>query len=268
VKRIMSYKIAVCVKQVPDPEFFSKVKLDPKSGTIIRTGIPSIVNPLDRHALEMALDFKDKYGAVVTVISMGPPQAVEALQVALAMGADEAYLLSDRVFAGADSLLTAEILAKGIKELGGFDLVFCGNIAVDGSTGQVPAQVAEYLGCPHITHVSEIELKDGKLEIKATRDFGYTVYEAQFPLTIGVNKYSQAPRNMTVSGIMRAVEYKMNILTSEKVKIAAKNALEGSPTRVLGMEEVKGGRKGLILTDEPKEAVKKAVERLVKLGAV
>ena len=264
----MTYKIAVCVKHVPDPEFFSKVKLDPKTGTIIRTGIPSIVNPLDRNALEMALDFKDKYGATVTAISMGPQQAVEALQIALAMGADEAYLLSDRVFAGADSLITAEILAKGLQAVDDFDLVFCGNIAVDGSTGQVPAQVAEYLGYAHITHVQEISMKGEKLEAKATRDFGHTVYEAQFPVTIAVNKYSREPRNMTVQGIMKAVNYKINIITSEKVKINEKNALEGSPTRVLGMEEVKGGRKGLILTDEPNAAAKKAVERLVKLGAV
>lgn len=264
----MSYNIAVCVKHVPHPDYFSKVKLDPKTGTIIRTGIPSVVNPLDRHALEVALSFRDKYGGRVTAISMGPPPAREALEVALAMGADEAVLLTDRKFAGADSLLTAEILAKGLKETGSFDLVVCGDFAVDGSTGQVPAQLAEYLGYPHLTHVQEISLENGKLKVKTTRETGYALYEAQLPVVIAVNKYSGVPRNMTVPGIMRAVKYELKTITADRVHLSAPNALEGSPTRVQGMTEVKGGRKAVIFTDEPAEAVKKAIEHLKKVGAL
>ncbi|MCR4441297.1 MAG: electron transfer flavoprotein subunit beta/FixA family protein [Peptococcaceae bacterium] len=264
----MSYKIAVCVKHVPHPDYFSRVKLDPKTGTIIRTGIPSVVNPLDRHALEVALSFKDKYGGSVTAVSMGPPPAREALEVALAMGADEAVLLTDRKFAGADSLLTAEILAKGLKEIASFDLVVCGDFAVDGSTGQVPAQLAEYLGYPHLAHVQEIALENGKLKAKTTRETGYAVYQAQLPVVIAVNKHAGVPRNMTVPGIMKAVKYDLKMITADKIRLLAPNALEGSPTRVQGMTEVKGGRKALILTGEPADSVKKAIEHLKKVGAL
>jgi len=265
----MSYDIAVCIKQVPDPQQFSKVKLDPITGTIIRIGIPSVINPLDLVALECAISVKEKYGGRVTVVSMGPPQAKEAIEVALAIGADEACLLSDRKFAGADSLVTAEILAKGLKEIADFDLILCGDMAVDGATGQVPAQVAEYLGYPHLTHVEELEMQQGTVRLKTTREKGYGVYEAELPIVVAVNKYAGLPRNMTVKGILRAVKYQIRILTSKNVKINSVNALEGSPTRVLGMEEVNGSRTGLIISDEDsKIAVQKAVEHLRKLGVI
>lgn len=264
----MSYKIAVCVKHVPHPDYFSKVKLDPKTGTIVRAGIPSVVNPLDLNALEMALSFKDKYGGTVTAVSMGPFQAREALEIALAMGADEAVLISDRKFGGADSLLTAEIMAKGIKETGKFDLVICGDYAVDGATGQVPAQLAEYLGYPHLAHVREIAMENGKLKVKSSRETGYAVYEAQLPMVLAVNKYAGEPRNMTVPGIMKAVKYELKMVTSANISISAANALVGSPTRVQGMTEVKGGRKAVVLTGEPADTVKKAIEHLVKVGAL
>jgi electron transfer flavoprotein beta subunit len=265
----MSYEIAVCLKQVPDPLQFSKVKLDPKTGTIIRTGIPSVINPLDLIALECALRIKEKYGGRVTVVSMGPFQAKEALEVVLAMGADEAVLLSDRKFAGADSLVTAEILAKGIKAIADFNLILCGDMAVDGATGQVPAQLAEYLGYPHLTHVEEFEIQGEKIKLKTTREAGFGVYEAELPLVVAFNKYAGSARNMTVKGIMRAVKHQIKIVTSEDVQISCSNALDGSPTRVLGMEEVSGGRTGLIINEEDsKLAVQMAVEHLRKLGAV
>jgi len=262
----MGYKIAVCIKHVPDPEQFSKIKLDPDTGTIIRTGIPSVVNPLDLYALEAAINFKEQHGGSVLAVTMGPAQAKEALEIALAMGADEACLISDKKFAGADTLVTAEILAKGIQAIGFFDLVICGDIAVDGSTGQVPAQLAEFLGWPHVSHVAEMQLEEEKMRVKSTRETGYMVYEVQFPMLLSVNKRIGEPRIITVQGIMKAVKYDPRVLTADQIPIDMPDALAGSPTRVAGMSAINTGRRGLILQDEPGVAVKKAIEHLKKLG--
>lgn len=264
----MGYKIAVCVKHVPDPEQFSKIKLDPATGTIVRAGIPSVVNPLDLCALEAALNFKERYGGSVLAVTMGPAQAKEALEIALAMGADEACLISDRKFAGADTLVTAEILSKGIQAMGPFDLVICGDIAVDGSTGQVPAQLAEFLGWPHVSHVEEINLEEEKIKVKSARETGYAVYEAQLPVLLSVNKRIGEPRIFTVFGIMKAVKYSPRILGADEISISMPDALSGSPTRVAGMSAINAGRGGLILKDEPGVAAAKAIEHLKKLGVL
>jgi len=137
-------KIVVCVKQVPDT---NEVKIDPKTGTLIRDGVPSIINPDDKNALEGALQLKDTYGGHVTVITMGPPQAKVALEEALAMGADEAILVTDRAFAGADTLATSHALAAAIKNLD-YDIIFAGRQAIDGDTAQVGPEIAEHLGMP------------------------------------------------------------------------------------------------------------------------
>ena len=172
-------KIIVCVKQVPDT---TVVKIDPKTGTLIREGVPSIINPEDKNALEEALVLKDTYGAEVTVISMGPPQAKNALREALAMGADEAILITDRVFGGADTLATSKTLAAAIKTLGEFDIIFAGRQAIDGDTAQVGPEIAEHLDIPQVTYVQEVKAEGNDLYINRALEDGYEIIKVKTPV--------------------------------------------------------------------------------------
>ena len=146
-------RIIVCVKPVPDPKHWDQVSMDPGTRTLKREGIPSIMNPLDKHALEAALSIRETRGGEVVLLSMAPPFAAPTLREGLAMGADRAVLLSDPVFAGSDSLATAYILAAGCRWIGEFDVVICGNLTIDGSTAQVSSQLAEFLDLPNVMHV-------------------------------------------------------------------------------------------------------------------
>ena len=153
-------RFIVCIKQVPDT---TNVKIDKRTGRLIREGIPTIINPEDKNALEAALSLKEKYEGEVIVISMGPPQADEALREALAMGADRAILLTDRAFAGADTMATAYSLGSAVKKIGEYDLILCGRQAIDGDTAQVGPQLAEFLKVPQITYVLEVNIEDNKI---------------------------------------------------------------------------------------------------------
>ena len=177
-------KIVVCIKQVPDT---TEIKLDPVTGTLIRDGVPSIMNPDDKGGLEFALQLKDQYGAHVTVITMGPPQAEAILREAYAMGVDRAILLSDRKFGGADTLATSNTIAAALRSLE-FDLVITGRQAIDGDTAQVGPQVAEKLGLTQITYAEEIlEVGDGKIKVKRHIDGGVETVEGPLPIVITVN---------------------------------------------------------------------------------
>ena len=177
-------KIVVCIKQVPDT---TEIRLDPVTGTLIRDGVPSIMNPDDKAGLEMALELKDQYGAHVTVITMGPPQADDILREAFAMGADRAIHLSDRKFAGADTLATSNAIAGALRMLE-FDLVITGRQAIDGDTAQVGPQVAEKLGLTQITYAEEIlEVGDSKIKVKRHIDGGVETVEGPLPIVITVN---------------------------------------------------------------------------------
>ena len=153
----MALKIVVCIKPVPDPDYYDKVSIDPVTKRITREGIPTIINPVDKNGIEAALKLKAQYGGKVTVLTMAPPNATENLKEALAMGADEAVLLSDRAFGGADTLATSYTLAKGIEKLGEYDIIFCGTESADGATAQVSSQLGEWLGIPHLWNVYNIE---------------------------------------------------------------------------------------------------------------
>ncbi|MGL4645633.1 MAG: electron transfer flavoprotein subunit beta/FixA family protein, partial [Cetobacterium sp.] len=171
-------KIVVCIKQVPDT---TEIRLDPVKGTLIRDGVPSIINPDDKGGLEEALRLKDKFGAHVTAITMGPPQADSALREAIAMGVDRAILLTDRKFAGADTLATSHAISAALKELD-YDLIIAGRQAIDGDTAQVGPQIAEFLNLPQITYVNDIKF-DGKdtFEVKRATEEGYMLLQVQKP---------------------------------------------------------------------------------------
>ena len=186
--------IVVCLKQVPDT---TAVKIDPKTGTLIRDGVPSIINPEDKHALEAALTLKDNVGGKVTVVSMGPPQAQNALREALCMGADEAILITDRAFAGADTLATSKTLAGAIRRLE-YDVVFAGRQAIDGDTAQVGPEIAEHLNIPQVTYVQGVKVEDDGLLVNRALEDGYELIKVNGPVLLTAIKELNEPRYMNV----------------------------------------------------------------------
>jgi electron transfer flavoprotein beta subunit len=192
--------IVVCIKQVPDT---TEVKLDPKTGTLIREGVPSIINPDDKAGLEAALRLKDQYGAKVTVVSMGPPQADAALKEAVAMGADEAILLSDRAFGGSDTWATSTVIASALKKLD-YDLIVTGRQAIDGDTAQVGPQIAEHLGIPNISYAEEIKLEDDSIIVKRKYEDRYHIIKCKLPCLITALSELNVPRYMTPGRIFDA----------------------------------------------------------------
>lgn len=222
--------IVVCIKQVPDT---TEVKLDPKTGTLIREGVPSIINPDDKAGLEAALRLKDQYGAHVTVVSMGPPQADVALREALAMGADEAILVTDRAFGGADTWATSSTVAAAVKKLP-YDLIITGRQAIDGDTAQVGPQIAEHLGLANISYAEEIKVEDGYITVKRQYEDRYHILKAKLPVLITALAELNPPRYMSPGGIFDAYrEKEVKVWTRPDLDVDDGNiGLKGSPTKV------------------------------------
>jgi len=264
----MSLSIVVCVKQVADPDYFNEITIDPESGRIRREKVPSILNPVDENALEEALRIRERFSGKVTAVSMGPPQAKEVLDWALTLGADEAILLCDMAFAGADSLATAYALAGAIKKLGDVDLVLCGNASADGATQQVGPQLAELLGMPHATHVRQIDFKDdGALILTRAIEYGHLTIEMELPALVAVLAEINVPRQVTAEGIITLLEKEYKEWRAEDIGVPAANlGLEGSPTKVAGMYEQKIERRQKVLTGTPEEMVKAVIAELRNEG--
>lgn len=225
-------EIIVCAKQVPDT---NEVKIDPVKGTLIREGVPSILNPDDATALEAALRLRDQQGGCVSVLSMGPPQACYMLRECMAMGADEAYLLSSRAFGGADTCATSTTLAAGVRRIGSFDILFAGRQAIDGDTAQVGPQLAQRLGIPSVTYVQRIRsvMKDTAIVERQLED-GYEVVEVRLPCLLTCVKELCEPRYMTVRGIVEAYEKEITVWNERDVALdPAECGLNASPTQVL-----------------------------------
>lgn len=224
-------RILVCVKQVPNT---NQVRIDPVKGTLIREGVPSILNPDDANALEAALQIKESIpGTEVLVITMGPPQASVMLRECLAMGADAAYLLSDRAFGGADTYSTSTTLAAGIRKIGNYDIIFAGRQAIDGDTAQVGPQVAQRLNLPSVTYVQDVRIEDGKAIVHRQMEDGYEVIEVKLPcLLTAVNELNH-PRLMTIRGIVDAYEKEVTTWGYKDVDLdPAECGLNASPTQV------------------------------------
>lgn len=266
----MAVDIAVCIKQVPNPEHFSKISLDPVTKTITREGTPVIINPVDKNALEEGLRIRERFSGKVVVLSMGPPQTRKSLEEALAMGADEAFFLCDRAFAAADTLATAYTLARGVQKIGHFDLVLCGNETVDSGTGQVGPQLAQFLSITCVTNVKEITFQEErKLIVKRALERGHMKVKVELPTLLAVGKEINKPRLITAFGIMQAAERETQVWGCEDIGAELDSiGGEGSPTRVLETLEHRPKRKGKIMTGSPEETVKKAIERLRELGGL
>lgn len=239
--------IIVTVKQVPDTQ---EVTIDPKTGTLRREGVPSMINPDDKNAIEEALRIKASRDDVeVTALSMGPPQAGTALREALAMGVDRAILLSDRAFAGADTLATSYMLSVAIKKIKKYDLIFCGRQAIDGDTGQVGPQIAEVLGLPQATFAEEINIQGNVVTVKSNFDSVIRVIEMKTPALITVSNRINKPRFKTMNGVLRAFRDKEVVTwTKEDLKLnPMRIGINGSPTWVRKTFVPSHSRDGLVI---------------------
>lgn len=253
-------KVIVCIKQVPDT---NEVRLDQETGTLIREGVPSIINPDDKAGLEAALRLKDKHGAHVLVMTMGPPQADVALREALAMGADEAVLLTDRAFAGADTWATSSTLASAIKQYD-YDLIITGRQAIDGDTAQVGPQLAERLDIVNISYAEEINIEGGHVVVKRQYEDRYHIIKAKMPCLITALSELNEPRYMTPGGIFKAYnEIEIKTVVRDELDVADENiGLSGSPTRVAKSftKPVKG--QGTVVTLDDQESATWLVDKL------
>jgi electron transfer flavoprotein beta subunit len=260
----MALRIVVCIKPVPDPEYYDKVSIDPTTKRITREGIPTIINPVDKNGIEAALQLKKTYGGKVTVITMAPPNGTENLREALAMGADEAVLLSDRAFGGADTLATSYTLAKGIEKLEGFDIVFCGAESADGATAQVSSQLGEWLKVPHLWNVFSMETQDeSSLLVKTKVENGSMEWEIKLPCLLGVARELNKPRFTSAMGIIKAKNKPISVwgksdLNAEDERLG----LTGSPTKAGAVFTPDMKRKGEMLTGTVEEIADKVIERL------
>ncbi len=261
-------KIIVPVKQVPE---VADVKVNEETGTLIRDGVPSILNPFCELAVEAAIRLKEAHGGEVTIITMGPPQAKEALWKALAMGGDEAILMTDRIFAGADTWATAFTLAQQIKKME-YDIVICGKQAIDGDTAQVGPEIAELLGIPQICYARHLEIdEDGKhVLVHRETDDGYEVVKARMPVLITATKGLNEPRLPNIMGIMKAKKKPLAEINAATLGVPEDElGLKGSPTTVRKVFPPVKKAGGIKLEEvDAKEAAKQLVEFLAKKGAI
>ena len=265
--------IVVCVKQVPDT---TNVRINPETNTLMREGVESIVNPFDEYALEQGLMLKDRHGAKLTVVSMGPPQATAVLRESLARGADDAVLVSSRAFGGADTLATSYTIAQAIKKACGGktpDLVLFGKQAIDGDTAQVGPGVSEFLGVPLVTYVRKIDVTaDGdvaKFSVESVMDDGVDTIEGNLPAVMTVLKESDAPRYAPLAGAIRAAKAEVTVLDEKAIGANPDEiGLKGSPTKVVTIfpPPIKGGGEKIVASGT--DAANAIVSFLEKKGWV
>ena len=254
--------IIVCIKQVPNVQ---DIRIHPETGNLIRQGVPSIINPDDKHAIEAALVLNEKYSGEVAVITMGPRQAEEALRETFAMGVQKGILLSDKAFGGADTLATSYALHKAIQKIGDYDLILCGRQAMDSNTAQVPPQIAELLGIPQLTSVKEIDIDGGTVRVKREIENGYEVLKAKMPALVTVMSQINEPRVASMNAVMEA--YEKEIVVWKATDIDAdidRIGLKGSPTRIRKAFTPKASKTGEILSGTPEEMVSQLITKLLE----
>ncbi|MCU0821671.1 MAG: electron transfer flavoprotein subunit beta/FixA family protein [Spirochaetes bacterium] len=258
---IKGLNIIVTVKQVPDT---TEVRIDPKTNTLIREGIPNIINPDDMNAVEAALALKELHGGTVTAVTMGPPQAEEALEEIIAMGADRGILLTDRAFAGSDTLVTAFTLSRAVMKIKNYDLILCGRQAIDGDTAQVGPQIASFLNLPQVTCAEEIKFENGKLVIKRSLEDCVEMVRLKLPALVTVTSAINEPRYAKLYNIEKACDGSMiGRWDVSDMKIPEPMlGLKGSPTIVKRIFEPKRNKKGEILHGSVKEMAGTLIQKL------
>lgn len=252
-------RIIVLVKQVPNT---MEVKIDPKTGSLIREGVESIINPEDRHGLEAAVELKGRYGGTVTAVTMGPPQAVDVLTEAFGMGVDEGVVLTDRFFAGADTWATAYTLGLCLETLRPFDLVIAGRQAIDGDTAQIGPQVAEGLGLPQATYVKSMDIENGRLIAERVVDDGWEKVEMPLPALVTVLEAVSRPRPPRIDLLLDACRDNANIKVLDAADIGAKanmTGLAGSFTNVVKTFSPKVQRVGEVIEGTPDHMARELV---------
>ena len=261
-------EIFVCIKAVPDPKEADKIKIDPVSKTLARAEVPLVLNPLDKNALEAALQVKEEIEARITIISMGPPEAGKIVKECLALGADQGYLLSDPAFAGADTLATAFTLSKGIEKAGRFDVIFCGMASSDGATEWVGPEIATFLNAPVVTLVEEVIASDGDhWKVKASLDNGYRLVQVELPAVFTTTRELNTPRTLSFSGIIKArkkeiIQWDLEDLGLDKNSVG----LKGSPTRVSDLSILESKRNVEMLMGTRSEKVEQLFLKMVEAG--
>ena len=253
--------IIVSIKQVPNS---TCVEINPETGTLKREGVESIINPFDEYAIEEGIRLKERFGGKVTVITMGPPQAESVLRESISRGVDEAILICDRAFAGADTLATSYTLAKSIAQIGAYDIIICGKQASDGDTAQVGPGIAEHLNIPHVAYIKKIgDIKDNTIKIERMMEDGNDVIEATLPVLLTVVKDINTPRLPSLRGMMASKKAVIKKFTAETIS-ADKNliGLDGSPTKVMKIFYPSIRKAGEKLKGEAQEIAATLVSRL------
>lgn len=266
----MTLAIAVCVKPVPSEESAAKVKIDPHSKALIRSEAQPVLNAADKNALEAALQIREQAAdARLDVFAMAAPDTEICLREALAMGADQAYLLTDRAFAGGDSLATARTLAAGINKCGPYDLILCGSHSSDSGTAQVPAQIGELLHLPHLHRVAELTYEAGSLLLTCVLDGGYYKWRAQLPLLLSTKETLNKPRYTNVRGIMKAQKKPLTRLNAADLAIdTSLVGLNGSPSQSGETYAFSSQRDGKVLSGDTNDLVRQLCEILERAGRV
>lgn len=262
-------RTVVCVKPVPSPDHYNQVEIDPQTKSLVREGIPAVINPLDKNALEAALQIKEQCGGEVLVISMAPLAAGENLLEALAMGADRAYLLSDQAFAGSDTLATSMVLAAAISKLGQVDLVLTGNQSADGGTAQVSAQLGEWLGCPHLMYAANIEVDAGgeSIKVESVRENCRVLYRVRLPAVVSVIRTINRPRFTSLMGVIQAGNKPLTVWTGEDLELdKGCLGLEGSPTRAGDIYRPDPGRRCETVAGSAEEIAAVLIQKLRAAG--
>ena len=268
--------IAVLVKPVPDPELYGSITIDPETKRLNREGVPSVVNPADKCALEAALQLREAEGGRVVVFAMAPPEGREKLVECLAMGADEAVLISDRAFGGADTLATSytisRALAKKAEQTGAFDLVLAGNESADGATGHVPAQVGELTGYNHLSGITAVAADPadaGRLTVMQKFENGRNEFSIKLPAVIGVTRDINKPRYTSAMGVIKAKKkslesYDAGCLDCDPERLG----LDGSPTKAGAIFTPETGRRTEEISGTPDEVAEQLLSYIKASGAV